>query len=221
MADRSDLAIVLFGDVVASRSVARAADWLRSLRAELDGVYGAARLAPFQFTQGDELQGLLHPGADPFEAVVRAALRPDRLPMRWVIVAGEVERGRGPATQRTGPAFLVARELAGLNRRRRDDVTAQTGDPGTDRLLVDIAPVLGRLLGELTPRQRSVARLVLVEGLRQAEVAKRLGVRPPTVSVAADRARVKEIGRLHDASRRLLAMGIEATHGVVPAKPDR
>ena len=75
MAPAVVLGIVLFGDVVASRGVPRSADWLRSLREELDAAYGDERLAPFEFTQGDELQGLLAPAADPFEAAVRAATR--------------------------------------------------------------------------------------------------------------------------------------------------
>ena len=40
--------------------------------------------------------------------------------MRWAIVLGEVEPGRGPATRRTGPAFLHARETIELARGQRD-----------------------------------------------------------------------------------------------------
>jgi len=51
--------IVLFGDVVESRDDPEAASaWLRTLRALLEGIYAPPdRLAPFGFTQGDELQG--------------------------------------------------------------------------------------------------------------------------------------------------------------------
>src|SRR5919108_313078 len=104
MAVRARAGIVLFGDVVASRALPRATTWLRALRSQLDDAYGTARLAPFEFTQGDELQGLLVPHADPFEAVLRAGLDPDRLAMRWVIAMGGIDAGRGPATQRTGDA---------------------------------------------------------------------------------------------------------------------
>lgn len=205
--------IVLFGDVVASRSIAGSTTWLRALRADLRMATRTVRLAAFEFTQGDEVQGLLIPTADPVEVVLRATLHPDALPMRWVIAAGPVDAGTGPATQRTGPAFLAARELSGLARRRRDWLVVRTGDPGADVLLDDVAPVLGRLLADLTPRQRTIARLLLVEGLRQVEAASRLEIRPPTVSVAAERAHVREIARLHDATRRLLASGIAAARG--------
>jgi hypothetical protein len=108
--------LVLFGDVVRSRrdSVGSAA-WLRDLVAELNSVYADERLAPFGFTQGDELQGLLSHGADPLTAVLHAALGPGGRRMRWVAVGGEVDvdvtGGQAPATERSGPAFLVARRV--------------------------------------------------------------------------------------------------------------
>jgi hypothetical protein len=209
MIDGMPFGIVLFGDVVASRTMRRAGEWLRTLRDELDEVYGRERIAPFEFTQGDELQGLLAPSADPLEAVVRASLRADRLPMRWVVVAGAVEEGTGPATQRSGPAFLAARELVTTAKRRRDSLAMRTGELGTDELLDGVAPVFGRLLDELTDRQREVARLLLVERLTQSAAAARLGVRPPTISVAAERARVREIAGLRVATLTLFRIGLE------------
>jgi hypothetical protein len=205
-------ALVLFGDVIDSRlDGAAATRWLRGLCRELDGVYGDQALARFGFTQGDEIQGLLDPAADPLQAVMRSALHEGGAPaMRWAIAAGPVEPGDGPATQRTGEAFLVARELIELARRRRDRLVARTGDDAADRLLDDVAPVLGRLLGELTDRQQRVARLLLVDGLRQAEAAERLEIARPTVSVAADRARVREIDRLHRATLTLLRAGLSS-----------
>jgi hypothetical protein len=130
--------------------------------------------------------------------------------MRWVIVAGEVDAGSGPATQRTGPAFLAARELAGQVRRRRELLVARTGHDDTDQLLAEILPALARLLAELTSRQREIGRLVLVDRLSQADAARQLDIRAPTVSVAADRAGLREIDGLHAAARRLVASGISA-----------
>ena len=201
--------IVLFGDVVRSRRDAPGSTaWLRALAAELEtAVPAGERLADFEFTQGDELQGLLAPGADPFGAILRAGLHEERLPMRWVVVAGEVDPGSGPATQRTGPAFLRARERLVEASTRRVGLVVESGDPPTDALLDDIAPLLADLLGDLTKRQRVVARLLLVNGLRRSEVATRLDVSRATVSVAADRAHVRSIGRLADALGRLLGEG--------------
>jgi hypothetical protein len=201
--------LVIIGDVVGSRASERSAAWLRSLRDELDATYGDDRLAPFEFTQGDELQGLLRPSADPFEAVVRAGLRADRMPMRWVIAFGRIDPGSGPATQRSGPAFVAARELVAVGRRQRVPLVARTGDALSDELLDGVAPVLGRIVDELTDRQRAVARLILVDGLRQAEAATRLGIKPPTVSVAAERAWVREIAGLRAACAGIVRLGIE------------
>ena len=210
----TEVGIVLFGDVVGSRKAGPAsAEWLRSLVHELDEAYGEQRLAAFAFTQGDELQGLLRTTADPLEAVFRAALREEEEPpaMRWVIAIGAVEPGSGPATERTGPAFLEARRLTSAVRRRRDLLAVRTGYPVADELLDDVAPPLGRLLADLTDRQRLVGRLLLVDRLRQSEVAERLDIARPTVSVAADRAHVRDLERLRHAVVSLIRTGVERT----------
>jgi hypothetical protein len=200
------LALVLFGDVIRSRrDAAGATEWLRTLAADLNGVYrDGERLAPFEFTQGDELQGLLARDADPLIAILRGTLHPQARPMRWVVVAGEVDPGQGPATQRSGPAFVAARERLGRANGRRERVGIVSGDAPTDDLLEGLAPVLGELLADLTSRQREIAWLILVEGLRRSEAAERLSVSRATISVAADRAHVRSIGDLARVLRILL-----------------
>jgi DNA-binding CsgD family transcriptional regulator len=192
------LGLVLFGDVIRSRRDAPAATgWLRTLAADLNAVYAEdERLARFDFTQGDELQGLLTPGANPMSAVLRGTLNPNAQPMRWVVVAGEVDPGRGPATQRTGPAFIAARERLARANARRERVSIASGDTPTDDLLDGLGPLLGELLADLTKRQREIAGLLLVEGLRRSDAAERLEVSRATVSVAADRAHLRSIGEL-------------------------
>jgi hypothetical protein len=211
MVDR-DLGIVLIGDMVDSRRDLRGSSlWLAKLVATLNARYGRQRLAAFEFTQGDELQGLLVATADPFDAVLAAALDEDPWPVRWAIAAGEVEPGRGPATRRTGAVFLAAREAAERGRRERLGLVTRSGDPGADRLLDDVTPVLADLLAELSHRQRSIGRLMLLEGHRQAQVAEALGIARATVSVAYGRGRLASIERLLDASRRLFAAGMAAS----------
>jgi len=206
-------AIVLFGDVIKSRRDSTGSTaWLRTLVGELGEAYPSSdRLAAFEFTQGDELQGLLAPTADPVAAVLRAGLHRDRRPMRWVAVAGDVDAGSGPATQRTGAAFLRARELLIDAGARRDRLLLETGDPTTDRLLDDLSPLLAELLADLTLTQRAIGRLLLVDGLRRSEAADRLGKSRATVSVAADRAHLRSIGRLANALRSLFRAGVDAT----------
>jgi hypothetical protein len=199
-------ALVLFGDVIRSRRDSRAATaWLRILTADLGAAYPAAELlAPFEFTQGDELQGLLAVGADPTRAVLRAALHPEAVEMRWVVVAGEVDPGHGPATQRSGPAFIAARERLTVAATRRERLAVVSGDPAADELLDGTAPLLGELLADLTERQREIAWPLLVEGLRRSDVADRLRVSRATISVAADRAHVRGLGELARVVRTLL-----------------
>ena len=194
------MGLVLFGDVVGSRrdSVGSTA-WLRELVAELDSAYGSERLAPFGFTQGDELQGLLAPEADPLTAVLHAALGSAGRRMRWVFVRGEIDEdstGNAPATERTGSAFVVARDAIEDARTGRERLVILTGRPGVDSLLADLAPALVDMLDGLTDRQRLVARLAMLEDLRQSEVADRLHVRRATISVSFNRARVRPLQRL-------------------------
>lgn len=205
-------AFVLFGDVVRSRVDAPAGTaWLRELIGELERVYPpAAREAPFAFTQGDELQGLLSIDEDPFAAILCATLHERALPMRWVIVADVIEPGRGPATERTGPAFLTARRLLERARARRDGLAVHVGDARSDDLLAELAPLLADLLADLTERQRAIARLMLVDGLRQSEVAERLEVSRATISVMAERARIRRIDGLLSALRRIVTEGVAA-----------
>jgi DNA-binding CsgD family transcriptional regulator len=201
------LAVVLFGDVIRSRrdSVAATA-WLRTLTTDLAPAYPASSvLAPFEFTQGDELQGMLVASADPTRAILRAALHPDRVPMRWVVVAGEVDPGHGPATQRSGPAFIAARERLAVSATRRELLAVVSGDSDTDPLLDVLAPLLGELLADLTKRQREIAWPILIEGLRRSEAAERLHVSRATISVAADRAHLRSIGELARVVHTLLA----------------
>jgi TrfB plasmid transcriptional repressor len=199
-------ALVLFGDVIRSRREPLAATaWLRTLTADLTRVYAEGeRLAPFEFTQGDELQGLLRTTADPTRAILRASLHPEAMPMRWVVVAGEIDPGHGPATQRSGPAFIAARERLAGAAARRERLAVVSGDPPTDELLGALGPLLGELLADLTDRQREIAWPILVDGLRRSDAAERLGVSRATISVAADRAHLRSIGELAGVIRTLL-----------------
>ena len=212
---------VLFGDVVDSRRDPGSSDWLRALCAELERAYPRAdRLAAFAFTQGDEVQGLLAPGVDPFRAVLHAALQPDARSLRWAIVAGDIDPGTGPATERNGDAFLVAREAIARAKAHREGLVAISGDPVADGLLADTGPLLAALLADLTSRQREVARLMIIDDLRQSQAAEHLGVSRATVSVIADRARVRHLQGLGRTLASIFAEGVRRTM-VEPGEPTK
>jgi hypothetical protein len=201
--------LVIFGDIVGSRrdSVGATA-WLRALVDELNRTYASSSLADFAFTQGDELQGLLPLGADPFDAVLRASLSETARKMRWVCILGGVDPGEGPATQRTGTAFLGARRAIEAARAGHDRLLVVTGQAESDALLNGMTPALMDMLDDLTPTQRVVARMALIDGLRQSEVAERLGKRRATVSVSFGRSKVVPLEHLVDALRKVYAQAV-------------
>jgi hypothetical protein len=208
-------AFVLFGDVVRSRAGRAGGDRLaaRAHRRSRDRVSALCQAGAVRIHQGDELQALLRIEADPFEAVWCCAERWTSVPCRcagssWPAL---VEPGRGPATERTGPAFLAARTTARSRpRARRDGLVVRVGDGPSDDLLAELGPLLADLLADLTERQRSIARLMLVDRLRQSEVAERVGVSRATISVMAERARIRRIEGLLAVLRRIVADGIAA-----------
>jgi hypothetical protein len=212
------LGICIFGDVVGSRARPNAATaWLERLRDRLETTC-PQRLAAFEFTQGDEIQGLLPIDADALSPILDAMLQPHDRPggaphMRWVIAAGRIDPGEGPATRRTGEAFLAARALITEAHRDGDALRCATGDRAADALLDDVAPVLASLIDRMTDRQREVLHLQAIERMRQEAIAERLGVSQPAISGLLSRAGARDVARLTAAVRTLLSDGIRRSHG--------
>jgi DNA-binding CsgD family transcriptional regulator len=210
----STLGICVFGDVVGSRAGAPAATaWLERLRAQLERTC-PDRLAAFEFTQGDEIQGLLPIDADALTPVLDAMLRPHDPPngvprMRWVIAAGGVDPGEGPATRRTGTAFLSARALIIAAHRDGDGLRCASGSAPSDELLDGVAPVLASLIDRMTDRQREVLHLQSIDHMRQEAIADRLGISQPAVSGLLTRAGARDVGRLAAVVRSLFREGVE------------
>lgn len=128
------------------------------------------------------------PGSDPVDLALAALLVEDLPRLAWTIVEDV-------------PLAVAVR----LRPRSRERLAVRTGEPGADRLLDALAPLLGDLVGDLTARQRSVARLLVVEGLRQADAAERLGVSRATVSVMVARGRIAAIASLAGAVKAIVA----------------
>ena len=110
-------------------------------------------------------------GTDPFATLLDAWFDPAMPAARWSVVFGvdlDVEAALDVATA------------------RRELLIVRSGSEDADALLADLSPVLGRLLDDLTSSQRRLARLLLIEGLRQADAAETLGISRASVSVAKD-----------------------------------
>lgn len=73
-------------------------------------------------------------------------------------------------------------------------LVVRTGDAGVDAILAGLAPAFVAMLEHLTDRQREVARRLLLEGRRRAQIAEELGISRPTVSVMVDRSRMGDLG---------------------------
>jgi hypothetical protein len=200
--------LFVIGDAIGSkRDSAGTAEWLRALAADLDAALAGSRRAPFEFTRGDEIRGLLRPDADPLSVVLHAALAQSTRPMRWGIAWGDVDPAppAAPAGELTGPVVVAAEAAVAEAKHRRERLVLRTGNAAADALLDGMAPALMDMLGELTQTQRHVAALAVIEGLRQSEVAERLKVRRATISVSFARARVASLESLAGAIRRVCA----------------
>jgi hypothetical protein len=110
------------------------------------------------------------------------------------------------ASTRAAAALQLARE-------RGVEVGFATGDPWRDTLLADLELALSALLDDLTPRQAEIARLVLLHGARQVEVAQALGVSRATVSVAVSRGHLPAIAGVRRAMEALLVSAAGARPG--------
>ena len=174
-------------------------------------------LVPFTHVDG-RLVAADPVGADPLAAVLVGSLRDGVPPVRWGIVVDDTGRWRTagpvPPARDDGRAARALLDIAGpaldIARSRRELLVIRTGDPGADGLLDATAPLLAGLLGELSPRQRILARMLLLDGLRQADAADVLGVSRATVSVMVARGRIRAIERLAGAVRAIVAAAQQA-----------
>lgn len=150
---------------------------------------------------------------DALDCVLASSLDRACAAVRWGIGAG---RDDASAATRAVSALELARE-------RGIDVGFATGDPWRDALLADLELALAALLDDLTPRQAEIARLILVDGARQVEVALALDVSRATVSVAVARGRLSAIAGVRRAIEAVLAgpPAAAAARGASDAVPAR
>ncbi len=192
---------MLLGEVTgARRDGSESEGWLGSLALELDEAYGPEKLGHFELSDSGVLTGRLAPTADPLLAVLHGSLGSGARPMRWICVPSHPRSLDGAVGD--GAAGFEVLKVA---RAAHETVVLRTGRADADRLLADMTPALAGMLGDLTVRQRAVARMALLEGMRQSEVAERLGVSRATISVSFARARIQSLAALVSAIRRVFS----------------
>ncbi len=171
---------------------------LATVATEINELYEDTELVfPFRATSSNCIEGRLGPGADPLAAILLGTLAagPE---LHWTVVADSKQRTDEPSADRRG----------GVQPRAGGRAVVRTGSDHEDRLLEDLLPALFDQLDELTERQRTVVRLALVDGLRQSQVAARLGVKRATVSISFERSHVGSLNRFVSALRRIM-LGVE------------
>ena len=209
--------LILLGEVAGTRQDGSGSTaWLRSLASELDEAYGSERLGHFDLSESGILAGRLTGTADPLVAVLHGALGPGSRPIRWICVRSCPDGHDGKFDVAGLPGSAAAFDALKAARAAHEMLVLRTGRSDIDRLLADMTPALTGMLGDLTARQRGVARMALLEGLRQSEVAQRLGVRRATISVSFARARIQSLAALVSAVRRVFSSAGSAAVEVAP-----
>ena len=160
----TDPVIAVLVDVVGSRTLGiDHVAWLEDLAESLNVHYSGRGnlLADFARTRGDEIEGLLAVGADPFDAILLGSLGhrvgTKVVPVRWVAAAGMVRAGSGPASRRDGQALWAAQDaLTALRERDAEPygIELRTGSPSPDEILSHLVPWISEELRGLTDNQR-------------------------------------------------------------------
>jgi DNA-binding CsgD family transcriptional regulator len=180
--------IALIGDLAASRLFRDddRADLQRELEhliEVLNRQYAQAFLSRFTVTIGDEFQGLLHDAP----VIADLAWDLDRIIKQTRIRLG---LGRGPvytpirdtAVGMDGPAFHAARRAISLAKERSIFGGVYLGfGEDADTILTGLASLLAAIRHDHTAQQSDVVEL-LRQGLSQAAIAQKLGIRAQTVN---------------------------------------
>jgi SatD family (SatD) len=181
-------AIALIGDIVASRQLdpRQRTALQRRLEQLLDAMnrqYRDALAAKFLLTLGDEFQGVLTRGDVVPDIVWQLETGLRQIDVRIAIGLGTLNPPfKDVALGMDGPAFHQAREAIELSRKRRLKGGVFAGFGDDDPVLNGFARILRYVREGFTERQLDTAAL-LRGGIRQTEVADRLGVTRQMVNV--------------------------------------
>lgn len=218
--DRStEPAIAVIADLVGSKAAAAPA-WFDELAEVLNEHFSArgTLVADFVRTRGDELDGLISLAADPFDAYLFGALGYRAgvavLPTRWVVVAGAVRPGSGPADRRDGLAIWQAQDLIPSLRASGDyALILRSGAPQPDANLARLMPWIHQGVADLTDNQRHLLAHRMRAGdttltLKRLRLGARVDVSLEAVRKTLASTKVRRLDDLMAVARAEFARGI-------------
>ena len=143
-------------------------------------------------TLGDEFQGLLFSPAESYRMALRFTELMHPIPFSFGVGIGTISTAFHRLTiSMDGEVFHRARNALELSKQNRSLLTYEFNHPVLPMLnaLIDL---VDKQKGKLTPRQRTIARLLLPDG-NQSRVARRLKISQPSVWKSVSSSNMKQL----------------------------
>ncbi len=185
----------------------------QSLQAEVPG-------SMFQIAWGDEVEGVLPYPADIWDLYLHVRSVLGELGFYMGVGIGEISQVASAIAGQSvhelnGTAFKSAREAVGAAKSATGAAVALeievAGEPELSAALQAYPHMINVAARSMTRTQRAYFT-DLILGYRQSEIARRHGVRQPTVSLALHRAGADQLAAMQDGLRALLAFVASYTH---------
>lgn len=195
----------IIGDIRKSRALHRRAAVQRKFEKAIETVnaeFKSSIASRFLVTLGDEFQGLLISPAVSYDFVVRFQELMNPVPFSYGIGLGTLSTPLQPAALgMDGESFHRARSALTVAKKSKRQLVYDIDHPALG-LVNALVGLIEQEWGQLTPRQKQIARLMKHLETQEA-VASRLGITQPAVSKAVSR--FSRITEAEDALRGFLS----------------